>query len=81
MKLRIKSVIWTKRKQKTPNQNRKKKKEFKKNEDSVRSLRTTSNIPTFVMGGGGRRRERGIENLFEKIMTENLPNLEKEIDI
>ena len=47
MKLRIKSVIWTKRKQKTPNQNRKKKKE-KKNEDSVRSLRTTSNIPTFA---------------------------------
>ena len=32
-------------------------------------------------GGAGRRREQGIENLFEKIMTENLPNLVKEIEI
>ena len=29
----------------------------------------------------GEEREQGIENLFEKIMTKNFPNLVKEIDI
>ena len=29
----------------------------------------------------GEEREQGIENLFEKIMTENFPNLVKKIDI
>ena len=38
MKLRIKSMIWNIRKQKTANQNNKKKKESTKNEDSVSSL-------------------------------------------
>ena len=28
----------------------------------------------------GEERERDIENLFEQIMTENIPNLVKEID-
>ena len=31
--------------------------------------------------GQGREREQEIENLFEKIMTENFHNLVKEIDI
>ena len=30
---------------------------------------------------GGKGREQEIENLFEKIITENFPNLVKEIDI
>ena len=38
MKMRIKSIIWNIRKQKTANQNNKKKKESTKNEDSVSSL-------------------------------------------
>ena len=29
----------------------------------------------------GEEREKGIENVFEEIMTENLPNLRKETDI
>ena len=29
----------------------------------------------------GEREEQAIENLFEKIMTENFPNLAKEIDL
>ena len=29
----------------------------------------------------GEEKEQEIENLFEKMMTENLPNLVKEIDI
>ena len=28
----------------------------------------------------GEKKEQGIENFFEKIMTENFPNLVKEID-
>ena len=32
-------------------------------------------------GGAGKRREQEIENLFEKMMTENLPNLVREIDM
>ena len=36
----------------------------------------------YIMGvPEGEEREQGIENLCEKIMTENLTNLEKEIDI
>ena len=38
MKLRIKLMIWNIRKQKTTNQNDKKKRESKKNKDSVSSL-------------------------------------------
>ena len=30
---------------------------------------------------GGEEKEQEIENLFEKIMKENFPNLVKEIDI
>ena len=39
MKPRVKSVIWNIRKQKTTNQNNKKKTESKTNEDSISSLR------------------------------------------
>ena len=43
---------------------------------------TTSSIPTFTEYGCWKEeREKGLENLFEKIMTESLPNLVKEIDI
>ncbi|KAF6074957.1 hypothetical protein HJG60_009367 [Phyllostomus discolor] len=43
----------------------------------------TSSIPTFTSWGVRRKRQRmqEIENLFEKLMTENFPNLVKEIDI
>ena len=44
MKPRIKSVIWNIRKQKTANQNNKKKKELKKKEDSVRCVCKCSSI-------------------------------------
>ena len=83
MKLRIKLVIWNIRKQKTTNQKNTKKKESKKNEDSVRILWINfkhTNIRIIgVLEGGEEKQE--IENLHEKIMKENLPNLVKEIDI
>ena len=45
---------------------------------------TSLNIPTLNHRGTGRKEEeeeQEIENLFEKIMEENLPNLVKEIDL
>ena len=42
---------------------------------------TTLNIPTSKSwSAGGEEEEQEIENLFEKIMKENFPNLAKEID-
>ena len=57
MKLRIKPEIWKIRKQKTPNDNSKKKKKFK-NGDSVRSLRNDfkyANICIMGVPEGGER--------------------------
>ena len=80
---RIKSMIWNIRNQKTINQNSKKKRESKKNEDSVSSLWDNfkqSNIG-FIGVPEGDEKEQEIGNLFEKIRKENLPNLVREIDI
>ena len=78
----IKSMIWNIRKQKTTRITRRKK-NAKKNEDSVGSLWDNfkhSNIP--ITGVPEREeKEQEIGNLFEKIMRENFPNLVKEIDI
>ena len=82
MKLRIKSMIWNIRKQEVFTQNSKKKNN-PINEVRLRSLWDISkhtNIRIIgVLEGGEEKQE--IENLHEKIMKENLPNLVKEIDI
>ena len=66
------------RKQKTHNQNSKN--NPPQNEDSTRSLWDIS-VPTFASVECLKEgREEGIENLFKK-MTENFPNLVKDIDI
>ena len=41
----------------------------------------TSNILTPHYRGPRRKREKIVENLLEKNMTENFPNLEKKADI
>ena len=42
----------------------------------------TLNVPTSKSGvPEGEEEEKEIENVFEKIMKENFPNLAKEIDI
>ena len=60
-----------------------KKQEFKKNEERLRNLWDNlkrSNIR--IIGVPEREeQEQQIENLFEKIMKENFPNLAKEIDL
>ena len=78
MKQRIESAIWKTRKQKTPNQSNKKKKELK-NEDSLRDFwdNIKCNSIHITVVSEVKKREQGIENLFEKIMTENFPNLVK----
>ena len=54
---------------------------FQKNEDSIRSLWDIfKHTNTQIIGvPEGEEEEQDIENLFEKIMKENLPNLAKEI--
>ena len=82
MELRIKSMIWNIRKQKTTNQN-KKKKEPPQNEGSISSFWDNFSKFDFHITGVpvGEDKEQEIGNLFEKIMKENFPNLVKEIDM
>ena len=72
-------MIWNIRKQKTLNQNSKKKKES--NEDRLRNLWDIFKSPNIWIIGvpEGEEKEQEIKNLFEKIMKENFPNLVKEI--
>ena len=76
-------MIWNIRKQKTTNQNNKKKRESKKNEGSVSSLWDNFKQSNIHITGvpEGEEKEQEIGNLFEKIMKENFPDLVKEIDI
>ena len=82
MKPRIKSMMWNIRKQKTTNQNNKKKKESPQNEHSISSL--WDNVKCFntciIAGPEGEEKEQEIGTVSEKIMKENFPNLVKEID-
>ena len=81
MKPRITSMFWNIRKQKTTNQNNKRKKNPKKNDNSISNLWDNfkrSNI-CFIGVPEGEEKEQEIGNLSEQIMKENFPNLVKEI--
>ena len=67
--------------QRTESQTKKKKK--KKNESNIRDLRDNIRHANLYRLGipGGEEREKGIENIFEKITAENFPSLKKETDI
>ena len=70
MKLRFRSMIWNLRKQKTTNQNNKKRRESKRIQFSVISLWDNfkqSNIH-FIGVPEGEDKEQETGNLFEKIM-------------
>ena len=58
------------------------KKQFKKNEERLRNLQNIFKRPNIRIIGvpEGEEEEQEIENIFEKIMKENFPNLAKEID-
>ena len=77
MKPRIKSMIRNIRKQKTTNWNRRKKEKENNNEGSINSLLDNcerSNIHIIGVPEGKEKTQEN-ENLFEKIMKENFPNL------
>ena len=59
-----------------------KKQEFKKNEDRLRNLQDIFKRSSIwiIAVPEGEEKHQEIENLFEQIMKENFPNLEKEID-
>ena len=59
-----------------------KKQEFKKNEGRLRTLQDIFKCSNNQIIGvpEGEEEEQEIENLFEKIMKENFPNVAKEID-
>ena len=65
-----------------PEQNEETRIQKKKNVERVRlwDISKSANIQIIGMLEG-EEKEQEIENLFEKIMKENFPNLEKEIDI
>ena len=55
-------------------------KRMRRNEDSLRDLWDNikcTNIP--IIGGPRRRRRKGPEKIFEEVITENFPNMGKEI--
>ena len=68
---------------KTTNHNSKRKKRIQKNEDNVRNLwdNFKHNSVYIMEVPEEEEREQENGNLFEKIMTENFPNLVKEINI
>ena len=60
-----------------------KKQDFKNHEESLRRLSDISKRANIWIIGvpEGEEEEQEIENLFEKVMKENFPNLVTEIDI
>ena len=58
------------------------KQEFKKNEERLRNLWDNFKYSNIQITGlpEGEKEDQEIENLFEKIMKENFPNLAKETE-
>ena len=76
-------MIWNTRKEKSIQSEQQEEKRIKKNKDKLRNLWDMfkcTNIWIIVVPEG-EEEEQEIENLFEEIMKENLPNLAKETDI
>ena len=76
MKLRTESVSWKTIEKEIPRQSNKLKRLWK-NDDSLRELQNNgeSNNICIIRISEGEDKEEGIRNLFEKLMTENIPNL------
>ena len=69
-KLGLKSTVWTRGKKETSTQKRRKKQEFKKNEERLRNLQDIFKRFNIRIIGvpEGEEEEQEIENLFEQIM-------------
>ena len=71
MKLRIKSLIWNIRKQKTTNQNKKKKKS-KEYKDSLSNLWDNFKLSNIcIIGVPEEEKQQEIGSLFEKVLKKN----------
>ena len=81
-KLGLISMVWTRRKKETFNQNRMKKQEFKKMRGLGSNLWDNFKCSNIRIIGvpEGEEEEQEIENLSEQIMKENFPSMAKEID-
>ena len=79
MKNRIGSVSWRTKYKKTPRKS-KKKKRHRKNEGGFREMKNNMkcNNICLIWIPEGEEEEQGIENLFERVMMENFPNLRRE---
>ena len=79
-KPRLKSTVWTGRKKEIANQKRMKN-QIQKNEERVRNLCNNIKCSNIRIIGvpEGEEGEQEIENLLERIMKENVPNLAKEL--
>ena len=53
---------------------------IQKNEERLRNLQDNFKSPNIQIIGVPEEEEQEIENLFEQIMSQNFPNLAKEID-
>ena len=82
MNLRIKSIIWNIRKKKYLIRTATRNKNPKKYADGLRNVWDNFKCSNIQIIGvpEGEEEEQEIENLLEKIMKENFPNLVKEID-
>ena len=67
-------------KEETSHQKRMKKQESPKTRRGLGTSRTSLSSNIRIIGVPGEELEQGIENIFEKIMKENFPNLAKEMD-
>ena len=80
MKQRIGSASWRTKQKKNTQKEQEKEKRLRTNDEGLREMQDNmehSNIRKTGMPEG-EEEEQGIENLFEKVMTENFPNLMRE---
>ena len=80
MKQRIRSARWRTRQKKKQHKEQEKEKRLRKNEEGLREIQDNmKNNNIHIIGiPEGEGEEQGIENLFEKVMMENFPNLMRE---
>ena len=76
MKQRIRSASWMTTKKKHPKEQEKEKR-VKKNEEGLREMQDNMKHYNICIIGipEGEEEDQGIENLFEKVMMENFPNM------
>ena len=77
---RTESANWRTRCKKNTQNKQEKEKRLRKNEDGLREMQDNMKHNNICIIGipEGEEEEQGIENLFEKVMMENFPNLRRE---